>query len=167
VSGSLDAGTDAGAPDDLRAGLVGTWRLRSWEARGEDGSVELPLGEAPMGILVYTSDSVMITTIGRPDRAPISRGDMLTGPDDERLASMASFIAYSGSFRVEGGDVIHSVEMSLYPNWAGGEQRRHAVLSPDGRELVLSTDSMPVRGRVARHRLTWERRSATGGQAPM
>lgn len=147
-------GDDWALPD----GLVGTWALRSWEAIGEDGDVELPFGEAPRGLLVYTSGGVMITTIARAERPPLSRGDLLTGPDDERLAAMGSFLAYCGTYRVEGGDVVHSVEVSLFPNWSGGEQRRHATLSPDGAVLELVSDPIPVRGRLARHRLAWDRR---------
>jgi hypothetical protein len=145
--------------EELARALVGTWRLRAWDAEGDDGSVEQPLGETPQGIVVYTADGIMITTIGQRDRASVSGGDMLAGPDGERLAAMRTFIAYSGTFRVEDRDVIHAVELSLFPNWVGGEQRRHVALSSDGSILELSTDPMPVRGRLARHRLTWERRA--------
>ncbi len=138
------------------ADLVGTWRLTSWVAEGADGP-DHPLGEAPEGVVVYTADGTMITTIGRSGRLPIDGGDMLAGPTDQRLAAMATFIAYSGSYHVEGGDAVHDVTMSLFPNWIGTIQRRHVVLSPDRRQLVLSTDPILVRGRLSTHRLTWER----------
>lgn len=159
IDGTGAAIEDGTSPigDALREALVGTWRLRSWESLAEDGSVDLPFGEAPVGIVVYTPDAVMITTIGQRDRPPIGDGDPLAGPTDARLAAMGTFIAYGGTFRVEGRDVIHAVEMSLFPDWAGSEQRRHVRLIEDGRVMELSTDPLPVRGRTARHRLTWAR----------
>lgn len=140
----------------VAADLVGTWRLRTWTATGDDG-VEHPMGEAPEGVLVYTADGTMITTIGRAGRAPIDGGDMLAGPDDQRLAAFTSFIAYSGAFRVDGGDVVHDVTMSLFPNWIGTQQRRHVALSDEGRTMELSTDPFVLRGRLSVQRLRWDR----------
>lgn len=138
------------------ADLVGTWRLRSWVSTGEDGD-QHPMGDPPEGVLVYTPDGTMITTIGRAGRTPIDGGDMLGGPDEQRIAAFTSFVAYSGTFRVEGGDVIHDVTMSMFPNWVGTRQRRHVSLSADGSELELSADPFVLRGRLSVQRLRWER----------
>lgn len=138
------------------ADLVGTWRLERWDAVAADGSTTQPFGHAPLGYVVYTPDGRMITTISEADRPPIG-GDLLSGPEAARLTAFASFIAYSGTFRVVGSDVIHAVEMSLFPDWIGGEQLRHVELDETRRKLTLSTDPTPTAGRVARHRLTWQR----------
>lgn len=138
------------------ADLVGTWRLVTWTSAGEDG-VQLPMGEHPEGVVVYTSDGTMITTIGRAARPPIDGTDMHGGPVEQRLEAQATFIAYSGTFRTDGDDVVHDVTMSLYPNWVGTSQRRHVALSADGNELILSSDPFAVRGRVGTHVLTWRR----------
>lgn len=138
------------------AELVGTWRLVSWISAGDDG-VQTPMGEDAEGVVVYTSDGTMITTIGRAARPPIDGTDMHGGPVEQRLEAQATFIAYSGTFRIDGGDVVHDVTMSLYPNWVGTSQRRHVNLSEDGNELTLSSDPFAVRGRVGRHVLTWRR----------
>ena len=137
--------------------LVGTWRLRSWIAEADDRSVVHPMGEAPEGVLVYTADGTMITTIGRTGRQPIDGGDMLAGPVDQRIEAMSTFIAYASTFRVEGGDVLHNVTMSLFPNWVGTQQRRHVAFSNGGRVLTLSSDPLILRGRLSVQRLTWER----------
>lgn len=138
------------------ADLVGTWRLRAWTSEGDDGVIH-PMGEDPEGILVYTADGTMITTIGRAGRPPIDGGDLLAGPVEQRLEAMTTFVAYSGSFHVADGDVVHLVEMSLFPNWIGTTQRRHVALSLDGRELELSADPFVLRGRLSTQRLTWDR----------
>ncbi len=136
--------------------VIGTWRLRTWFSEHEDGADE-PMGDRPEGINVYTPDGTMITTIGRADRAAIDGNDMFAGPADQRLAAMASFISYSGTFAIDGGDILHTVGMSLFPNWVGTVQRRHVDLSEDGETLVLSTDPFVVNGRRSVQRLTWER----------
>lgn len=138
------------------ADLVGTWRLRTWTSEGDDGALH-PMGEAPEGIVVYGADGTMITTIGRAGRAPIDGGDLLGGPVEQRLEAMTTFIAYAGTFRVEGRDVLHVVEMSLFPNWIGTTQRRHVALDPDGRTLELTADPFVLRGRLSTQRLTWDR----------
>jgi hypothetical protein len=149
-----DAGDAGGAL--TRADLVGTWRLLAWTSTGEDG-VQHPMGERPEGVVVYTADGTMITTIGRADRPPIDGADMHGGPVEQRLEAMATFIAYSGTFRVEGEEVVHDVTLSLYPNWVGTAQRRHVELSGAGMNLALTSDPFVVRGRLGTHRLTWER----------
>lgn len=137
------------------ADLVGTWRLRSWTSEGEDGIVH-PMGPSPEGVLVYTADGTMITTIGRPGRPPIDGGDLLGGPVEQRLEAMTTFIAYAGTFQVDGDDVVHDVTMSLFPNWIGTTQRRHVALGAGGRSLELSSDPFVLRGRLSTQRLTWE-----------
>ena len=136
--------------------LVGTWRLTSWTSTGDDG-VQHPMGDPPEGVLVYTPGGTMITTIGRPGRTPIDGGDMLGGPADQRLEAFTSFIAYSGTFTIEGDDVAHDVTMSLFPNWIGTRQVRHVAFEDDGRTLELSTDPFVLRGRLSVQRLRWER----------
>jgi hypothetical protein len=115
------------------------------------------MGDAPVGLLAYTDSGTMVTTISTGDRPPIDGNDPLGGRDDHRLAAMTTFFAYAGTFRVDGADVVHDVTVSLYPNWVGGSQRRHAVLSDDRRVLTLSTDLIVARGLPSVQRLVWER----------
>ncbi len=140
-----------------RSELVGAWHLRSWESAFDDGSVGNIMGVAPAGVLVYTADGTVIVTISASNRPPIDGNDPFGGPDDQRLAAMGTFLAYAGSYHVDGSDVVHEVAISLYPNWVGGSQRRHAALSEDGRTLTLSTDPVLAGGRRSVQRLTWGR----------
>jgi Lipocalin-like domain len=138
------------------ADLIGTWLLRRWQLTLDDGTAEEPFGQVPQGLVVYTVDGRMITTIGQRER-PATADDLSTADDAARLAAIRTFIAYSGPFAIEGDDVVHTVEMSLDPAWIGTQQRRHVELSDEGRTLTLSTDPLLVVGRRGRHRLTWER----------
>ena len=138
--------------------LTGDWRLRRWVSEGDDGSVTLPFGDAPEGILVYSADGTMITTIAPAGRPPLTSADPLRGgPDGERQRTAETFIAYSGRFEYDGRDVTHFVEMSLYPNWVGTAQLRHVHLSDDGSTLELSTDPFTLARRRSIQRLTWVR----------
>jgi len=143
------------AADDL----VGTWRLERWETEQVDGAVSRPFGDDPIGYVVYTADGHMITTISQSGRVPIG-GDLLSAPAEARSEAFGTFVAYSGTFRVQDHDVIHVVEMSLFPDWVGTEQRRHVKLSPDGSRLALSTDPISASGRVVRQHLSWKRAGA-------
>ena len=141
-----------------RSLLTGDWRLRDWSSVADDGGVLQPMGPAPTGILIYTAEGTMITTIAAPGRPRLSSGDPLRGgPDDERRQSAEAFIAYSGTYSYDGTDVVHTVEMSLYPNWVGTRQVRHVRLSQNGDTLELATDPVLMDGRRAVQRLTWER----------
>lgn len=139
-------------------GLEGSWRLERWESVGDDGSVTLPFGAAPEGILVYDADGTMITTIAPAARPRLVSADPLRGgDDDERRHAAETFVAYAGRWAVTGHDVTHTVEMSLYPNWVGTRQVRHVRLVDDGARLELSTDPFVLDGRRAVQRLVWRR----------
>jgi Lipocalin-like domain len=139
-------------------GIVGTWRLVSWEAVADDGSVVRPFGDRPEGILVYDAGGTMITTIAPQDRPRLTSADPLQGgPDPERRRAAETFVAYSGTWTLSGEDVIHTVAMSLYPNWVGTRQVRHLRLLDRGARLELSTDPFTLGGHRATQRLVWRR----------
>jgi len=120
----------------------GTWRLVSYHARQPDGSLTLPLGADPRGMLIYTSEGKMS---GQAMRR--AHDATATGPLD-------NYIAYFGTFTVDEAarEVVHFVEGSLYPNWVGTEQRRGFTFS--GSRLTL-TAALKKSGAVGT--LIWER----------
>ena len=136
--------------------LVGTWRLLEWRAEADDGTSTRPFGDRPLGYVVYTADGHMITTISVPDRAPIGE-ELLAAPPDARAAAFETFAAYSGTFHVDGGEVVHEVEMSLYPDWIGSAQRRRVDLDATRTRLTLMSDPVTSAGRAIRNCLDWER----------
>lgn len=137
--------------------LVGSWRLLSWEAVGEDGSVEHPMGLAPEGLLAYTAEGTMLVLLARSDR-PRHSGSDLTGSTPEEGAEAArSFIAYGGSYEVDGSRVTHRVEMSLFPNWLGSRQVRELTLNDAATRLTLVSPPLELGGTIRSQQLTWER----------
>ena len=144
------------------AQLVGGWRLRSWVALGDDGSETHPMGDAPTGLLAYTESGTMVALMAPADRPPFGSDDLTGGTPDEQARAFSTFVAYAGRYRIEGDTVIHTVETSLFPNWAGTVQRRRWTLSDDEKTLTLESPPLELRGVIRRQRLTWTRVDGAG-----
>lgn len=142
-----------------KADLLGAWAMTGWTQVYTDGRVQEPMGAAPVGRLVYTEDGTMIGVIGAADREPFTTGGQWTASDEEKAAAYSTFLAYSGRFVVEDGYVTHHVEVSLFPNWVGGIQRRRIEL--DGDTLALTGTIEPGTDQERAARLTWRRIIAT------
>jgi Lipocalin-like domain len=65
--------------------------------------------------------------------------------------------AYAGRYTLDGHQVIHHVELSLFPNWVGTQQQRFGQLSE--KTLILSANPMLMAGRPQVPRLVWKRLS--------
>jgi hypothetical protein len=136
-------------------GLVGRWRLDSYIARHEDGSVAYPLGEAASGSLVYTAGGWMSGHLAAGERPSLITNDVLSGAEAERAAAFSTYVAYCGPYTLEGDTVIHHVTMSLFPNWVATEQTRIVELAGD--ELLLRTEPTQFGGEIVVAELRWIR----------
>ncbi len=134
--------------------LVGVWRLVSWESRTADGEATYPLGQDARGYITYSDDGHLSVIIGKADRPRFSGNDLLGGSAEEKAGAAATFVSYAGTYELQGDRVIHHIELSLFPNWAGTTQERKVELR--GNRLTLSTRAM-VHGRFGTSSLTWER----------
>ncbi len=138
----------------LASSVVGTWRLRRWESRTEDGRVSYPMGPDTIGYLTYTADGFMFAAMMRPDRARFAGADLFGGTSQEKAAAVDSYLTYCGRYEVREGRVIHRIELSLFPNWVGVDQVRYVEL--EGDRLTITTPQLQVGGQSV-HRLVWER----------
>lgn len=140
--------------------LIGTWRLVEWAFTVNESRPTHPWGGDPAGLLTYTGDgrmSASLMSIGRP---PTPTRTLSAAPIDIRAAAAAGYLSYAGAYTIEGGDVLHHIELSLMPNWVGKTERRHIEWLPIGtrNDLVLSTPPTKTdRGRTAVNRLRWKR----------
>ena len=137
--------------------LVGSWRLRIYLAIADDGSESLPMGDAPDGLLVYSSDGTMVGIMGPGSRPRFASDDVTGGTDDERAGAFATFVAYGGPFEIDRDTVSHHVETSLFPNWIGTVQRRRWALDETGQRLTLTSPPVVLGGATRIQRSTWER----------
>ena len=110
--------------------LIGTWRLVSFQTIVENSEPQNNLGARPKGYIILTREGRMITVgTGENRKAGTS--------DTEQLALYRSLFAYSGRYRVEGGDFITTVDVSWNETWNGTEQRRHFRI--EGDKLLIET----------------------------
>lgn len=115
------------------------------------------MGETPDGLLVYAADGTMIGIMGSGDRPRFAADDVTGGSIEERARAFSTFVAYGGSYEVDGGVVTHRVETSLFPNWIGTNQRRRWELDDTGRRLTLTSPPVTLGGTPRIQRLVWER----------
>jgi hypothetical protein len=131
--------------------LIGTWRLISWQVIADDQEPQNLFGANPKGYLILTREgrSMALTTAGE-------RTGGMGNP--ERAALHKSMVAYSGRYRVEGHDIITTVDVSWNEDWNGSEQRRHFRI--EGDRLFLESapaSSIVTPGRIDFRRIVWER----------
>jgi Lipocalin-like domain len=143
----------------LADALVGSWRLVDYVTRDAEGHLKRPFGLHPQGRLIYTASGLMSVQFAGTARPKLrSRGLDKVNPEQER-AAFRSYVAYSGRYRMDGGTVIHEVDLSLFPDWVDQLQTRTVLLA--GSRLTLRTppfvgiDDNPRSGE-----LTWMRESA-------
>jgi hypothetical protein len=158
----VPAGRERQVPASIRAQLIGIWQLVSWVEAPVDGSGERhPLGENPLGVIIYHPDGYVSAQLMRCDRRLFTSGDWALGTAAEYQAEATSYFAYCGPFRVDDGSqtVIHSAEVSLFPNWTGQVLRRQVTIDQD--LLRLSTvDPYVSSGKRVHACMTWKRAAA-------
>jgi len=135
--------------------LIGRWNIVAWEQLYHDGRRQLPLGEHLEGFIRYVEDGDMICMIARADQKPFETGGQWNASVDERAGAYSSMLAYAGRWSIDGGTVTHSVNISLFPGWKGGEQKRHVRLEGDMLFIEAHLEQGTPEARTAR--LTWRR----------
>lgn len=132
--------------------LVGHWALEVYELRPvHEGESPYPLGEDATGRISYSEDgymSVFLMAAERP-QVPGRSADVAL-----KAVAYETFIAYGGTYELQGDAVVHHVEFSSVPVWTGGDQQRHVGFE-DGK-LVL-TLPVTVAGTQREYRLVWRR----------
>lgn len=145
--------------EGLRAGLIGAWKLVSYQEIPVDGSDPFePLGHEPRGIIIYSPDGYMSAQLAKPNRPNFESGDWFAGTPEDYEKEASSYIAYTGPFHVdeEKHTLNHSMFISLFPDWTGQTQPRRVKL--EGDVLHLGTVS-PIQssGKTVNSVLVWHR----------
>jgi Lipocalin-like domain len=115
--------------------ILGTWKLKSYVREvAVTGETINQLGEHPDGYLSYSADGRMYA-IGASDNRVKPRN---VNPDDEeRVKLHQTMFAFAGTYTLEGGKVIHHVDISWNEAWTGTDQVRFYKL--DGNTLTITT----------------------------
>ena len=128
--------------------FIGAWTLVSYERRSAAGELTYPMGARPVGRIAYDPLGRMSAQLMRADRPHFQA----SASAEEKAAAFDGYVAYYGTYTVNPADrtVVHHVEASLYPNWAGTDLTRSYEFS--GSQLILKAASQG-----AEIRLVWER----------
>ena len=121
--------------NNLRKQLVGTWRLVSYEDRGDpNGEWTYRFGKNPKGYVIYDETGhVAIQIMKTPPPPKFASGDDAKPTPEEALAVYSSYTAYFGTYTVDEARhvVIHHVEGALRPSYIGTDQERPFELTGD------------------------------------
>jgi Lipocalin-like domain len=121
--------------------------------------VSYPLGEDATGYIMYNEDGYMFVAITAPNRLRFVADDLLSATKEEEAQAEETYVSYCGRYDFLGDKVVHHVQMSLFPNWIGGDQERLVDLR--GNRLMLSTPPLLLRGIQQTAHLIWERVSTS------
>jgi hypothetical protein len=123
------------------APFVGSWTLLSYELRLPTGVVLQPMGDRPIGCILYQPNGRMSAQVADPESAPLANEDSSDATSDEAARAWRSYVGYWGTFTVNAGAgvVVHHVEGAWFPNWIGQDQVRLYRFSGD--RLILEADS--------------------------
>jgi len=141
----------------LRDQLIGAWELVSFVEKPLNAATQnYPMGERPMGIIMYTPDGYMSAQLMRSNPRHFVSADWFKATPEEQAWAASSYFAYAGPFHVdeEKGLVTHFVAVSLFPNWIGQKQQR--IMRIEHNTLHLSTTSpMQSEGHSVNAYLEW------------
>ena len=130
--------------------ILGRWRLVSIESRDDASKPwESRYGASPAGYIAYGPDGRMSVQISKMPRPQFASKDDWKASSDEAREAYLGYVAYFGTYSVDeaAGVIVHHVEASLRPSYAGTDQRRPATL--EGNRLILSDGKT--------FRVVWER----------
>lgn len=138
-------------------GLVGTWRLVSFESRLPGGEIRYPMGRDVAGQLMYDTAGNVSAHIMDTSRPAFVSGDRAAGTDAEVRRAFVGYLAYYGTYDVDAvrSTVTHHVAGASFPNWIGADQLRHFRL--DGDRLTITTPPIRAGGVDLITVLVWER----------
>jgi hypothetical protein len=133
--------------------LLGTWKLLSFTTEELDtGQTARFFGDHPSGYLNYCADGRMYAILLADERkAPAD----LVPTDAERIDLYNGLCSYAGTYRIDGDQVSHRIDVSWNQSWTGTTQvRRYRI---DGNRLHITTlpAQNPLTGRECVSELVW------------
>jgi len=106
---------------------------------------------------MYQPAGHMCVALMRPDRPKFVSDNLREATPEEVETAFEGYISYCGSYEVNERErfVIHSLQLSSFPNLVGTEQKRFFEFAGD--QLILETPPITVLGEAQVHRLIWQR----------
>jgi hypothetical protein len=115
--------------------------------------VEKPLGDRPLGRILYLENGQMSAQVIASGLDPLAGADPDEATPEEAARAWRNYVGYWGTFTVdvEAGVVVHAIEGAWFPNWTGRKQVRHYCFS--GNMLTLEADSPSWHATLIWHRI--------------
>lgn len=114
---------------------LGTWKLESYTTEDiATGQKSTLLGLHPNGFLNYGSDCRMYAILVKDGRKPPAT---FVPTEAERIDLYGGFIAYAGTYRIEGDKMSHQIDASWNQSWTETTQVRRFRI--DGNHLYITT----------------------------
>jgi hypothetical protein len=115
--------------------VVGAWRLVSLtEEETANKVVHKPLGEHPLGLIIFTADGYMAFIMADPSRKAAAAPK---ATDAEAAALYRTMAAYSGKYRLDGDKLTNHPEIAWNQAWNGTDQ--HRIVAISGNTLTVTT----------------------------
>jgi hypothetical protein len=133
--------------------LIGAWHLRDWRTAYPDGRATRPFGSDASGLILYTADGWMNAAMWRRVRTSLSGAGSSHSVD----MILREYLAYGGSWRIQGSAVVHQVTHAVNPILIGTEQIRVARFV-DGDLILEAAEEQGGRSRL--HTIEWCRELA-------
>jgi len=141
----------------MNKSVEGLWTLASMEQRYDDGRVIYPFGENAQGRLYYAADGTMFVAIQKDGRQPFKSGKQWTASAEEKANAYNDYLTYAGRYELNGDEICHFIEISLFPDWIGAQQKRKVCFEAGRLQLVARLEENTPEARTAL--LIWERSS--------
>jgi hypothetical protein len=140
----------AASESAIGTAIIGSWRLVSWVVKATDGTVTHPMGENPVGLLMYDKLGYMSVHLMNSFR-PIFEMGYAETTLEELKDVYDGYIAYFGTFTIDVSEqtITHHVDGITNPSFVTTKLVRYYDFLVD--KLVLSTDKQKTSS------LTWLR----------
>ena len=143
--------------------LIGTWFLQEWDCTLNEKFHNHPFGKDAQGMISYSPGGRMSAILMKSNRESLTVPNLIQASAEEKLSVVDGYVSYAGKWRVEGDQVIHSVDFSLLPNWIGTDLIRtiswtkEFSAADEQPHLILSTAPQATRsGKIIVNRLRWK-----------
>ena len=134
---------------------LGTWKLQSVVTEDLETHQQTAMfGSHPGGYLHYGTDCRMYAILAREGREPPAAA---VATDAESIELFRGFVAYAGTYTIDGDKVSHHVDISWNQAWTGTTQVRQFRI--EGKLLYIRSvpAASPLNGRQSINELVWKR----------
>jgi hypothetical protein len=134
-------------------GIVGAWRLVSFNVDEKGSSPKPRFGTDPVGYLIYSADARMAAVLAGTHRPELNSPSGSSPSEEARTEALLNFLAYAGRYEVRGDRVFHHVEVSVFTNLMGTTLERQFKIE-DGK---LTIRTLPPEIWGSSNVLVWKR----------